>query len=115
MADIKNIKEVIIFGLTAAKLLKADLSDGRFSLLEIVGLWKLVGPAQDAFKDMGLIPGELKDLSPAERGELVDLVRQVLEQDITDTAALAKAEQALSAVDSVLSTVEMFRGINVAA
>ena len=111
MADIKNIKEVVIFGLATAKLLKADLADGRFSPIEILGLWKLIGPAKDAFEGMGLIPGELKDLSPAEREELVDLVRQVLEQDITDNAALAKAEQALSAVDSVLSTVEMFRGI----
>lgn len=112
MTNIKELKEVVIFGLTAAKLLKTDLADGKLSLLEIFGLYKLISPAHDAFQGIALIPGELNDLSSEESAELVDLVRQVLEQDITDTAALAKAEQALSAMDSLLSTIAMFRGIN---
>ena len=112
MTNIKELKEVITFGLSVAKVVRADLADGKMSLMEIFGLLKLIGPAQDAFEGIGSIPAEIKDLDSSESTELCELVRQALEQDISDDMALVKANQALSAVQSFLSSIAMFRGIN---
>ncbi len=112
MKTIKELKEVIIFGLSVTTILKADLSDGKISLLEMWGLRNLIGPAQEALEGIGEIPAEIIDLDPVESAELCEIVRQVLEQQITDQMALVKANQALSAVQSMLSTVAMFRNIH---
>lgn len=107
---IKETKDLLVFGLSLAKVLRIDLADSKISITEWFDFIKLIGPAQDAFKGISDVPKELLDLSSEESAELADIVRQVLEQDLTDTAALAKAEQVISAMQSLLSMVAMLRG-----
>lgn len=109
---IKETKDIILFGMFLCKTLRSDLADGKMSVLEIIGLWKVIGPAQDAFSGIANVPKELGDLDEAEIQEVVALVRDYIDGTVTEGVARDIANRSINAVQELLKTVSLIRDIH---
>jgi len=104
--------ELVSFGIQLGKLIKSDLEDGKMSVFEIIGLVKLIGPAQRALEGIEQVPVEINDLDSAEAKQLFELIRMAVQEDVSDERARTIAEESLVAVQSLFSAIARIRGIN---
>lgn len=72
--DIKNLKEVLMFGLAVEKGGLKMFAGGKFHPEELDELFPILQAAGPAFEDIAEVVPEVKDLDEAEAAELIALV-----------------------------------------
>lgn len=98
MAGIKETLEALDFGISFGNTTGKVLQDGKFDLFEIAQYIESLTKFPAAVEGAGLIPEELKDLTPEEAAEVVeffktklDLPQETLEEAVEDHLALIAA------------------------
>ncbi len=108
MTDTHALVDLIDFSLQLESMLKDDLSDGKLSLIELVGFVKLIGPVRTLVGEAKEIPTEVSQLSPE---DVVMLAGHIVEKLGVDNAkAQAILAASLSTVSSLLNLVKAIRG-----
>jgi hypothetical protein len=74
MAGIKETKELVGFVLALGNAVGKSLADGMVGWMDLVHFFSAVREAPDAINGLSALPGELADLSEAEKGELFKFV-----------------------------------------
>lgn len=74
MTGIKELKEMVSFGLTIPEAYYRAKEDGDIDISDIVHLYPIVQKAPDAIMDADEIPEELLDLTEEEYNELCNFV-----------------------------------------
>lgn len=109
---IEQTRDLVLFGIQLSTIIRADLEDGKMSIFEILGLIKLIGPAQTAIEGIEQVPGELLDLDSEEAKEIFDAIREAVGSNLDDERARAIAKDSLDGVQSLLSAIASIRNIN---
>lgn len=100
--DIKDLKEVVKFGIALEKFGKEVLAEG-FKPEKLVGIFSLYPVAIAAFENIGDVVPEFKDLDEAEAAELVAVV--VAEGVMSEHAAMMVTK----AIKLALGAYELFK------
>lgn len=109
---IQQTTDVVLFGITLSKVIKADLADGKFDIIEIAKLVTLYGPAMQAIEGISEVPAELADIDSAEAEQLFGLVRQAFEEDLSDERVLMIVQNAISGVQSFVTAIAQLRNLD---
>ena len=103
MALVKEVKELIGFGISLGERVAKSLEDGELTWTDAFQFVGVLGEANKALQGIGSIPGELADLSEAEKDELVAYVEAEfdIENDKVERAIELGFEIAASLVQFV--------------
>jgi hypothetical protein len=74
MADVKQLKEAVLWGCQLGNALGTSLVDGRIGVSDLLGFIGVLNGAQRAFDGIDQVAIELADLDAAEKQEVLDLV-----------------------------------------
>jgi hypothetical protein len=103
MANIKETKELVSFGLSAGVAIAKALEDGKFGVIDVIKFLPVLKAAKEAFQGVDQIPAELLDLSDIEKDELVQMVKS--DFDLPDDKVEAMIEAGFEVALSVLQIV----------
>jgi len=94
--DIKNTKEMVLFGLSLGNGIGKAMANGTIDMLDVgyfFGALKAAGPA---FKDVSLIPKEIGDIDSAELEDIKKTIFQTF--DIPQDSIEGVIKKSLTAV-----------------
>ena len=100
---IDNLKKVVSFGVTVAKSISDDLSDGKITFAEAIALLPQLMAIPDLIANKDAIINEAKDLSIDEVGELVAGIEGATSENV-----IAIIEDALTFIVAGKNLVERF-------
>lgn len=107
LQGVKELKELLLFVLSMTEATVSSLEDGKFGIgdaMKFLGVLKKAGPAMQG---IGLIPAELKDLSPEERDEVEKYIAANF--DLKNDVLEAAIEGALDALLSIADLGKIFQ------
>ncbi len=90
----KETKELVSFGVELVNAVSEALKDGRVSLLDAIKLVKVLSDAGPAVQNVSGVLEEIASWSPAEKDEVIALIRTL---DLPDDAKEALIEKSLEA------------------
>jgi len=105
--DVKNVKEMAVFvarSVTAGDRISAD---GKLSVEDASHVMAPVMAAPEAFKDLGLIPAELKDMDSTEAAEIKTVI--AAELDLADDKKELLVEEVLGLTLQMAATVMSYQ------
>jgi len=107
MADIKEVKELVVFAARLGNSIDKSISDGKVSVTDIQYLFDPLFVAGQAFNGFAEIPAELADLDDQEAAELVAVIENEL--DIANDVAEGLAEDGLALAIAIVQFVNKIR------
>ena len=104
---IKELKELVKFGLKLGEALGKALEDGKINLVDALKFLPVLKDLKIALEGASEIPAELKDLDEAELQELKVFIKD--EFNLPDDALEAKIEMGLEVAVSLISLALGFK------
>jgi len=105
--DIKELKDVVRFGISLGERIASALEDGELTWADAFKFVGVLGEASDALKGAQSIPGEMMDLSVDEKAELDAMV--VTEFNIPNDKVEAYIEQGFKVATAIAQIVTEWR------
>lgn len=105
---IKETKEIVKFGIDMGEAFDKAFSDGKFGVEDLSHFFTAFLSASDAFEGIGLVPNEIKDMSPE---ELLELKAYIVEEfDIANDKLEEVIEKSLSIALAIYEMIMLFKG-----
>lgn len=109
MFGVENLKKLIKFSCDFTEQITEALADGKFTWMESFGFIDEVMQLPGVVKSFPAIKQELSELSPEERQELYDYLKE--EFDIPNDRLEAFIENSLSLAIAAIALVEQWKAI----